>query len=103
MSTRNDNETAAPTATVGDDLEMAPVPATPAVAAGPTAAVPPKPSDPLLVTFEQPYDPENPLDWRTGQKWAVTDVLSATGFNRIMVSTIMAPALPTIAHELGSM
>lgn len=30
---------------------------------------------------------------------AVTDVLSATGFNRIMVSTIMAPALSTIAKE----
>ncbi|KAJ0341632.1 hypothetical protein COL922a_002071 [Colletotrichum nupharicola] len=30
----------------------------------------------------------------------VTDVLSATGFNRIMVSTIMAPALTNIAVEL---
>jgi MFS family permease len=34
------------------------------------------------------------------KKWTVTDVLSATGFNRIMVSTIMAPALSTIALEL---
>ena len=31
----------------------------------------------------------------------VTDVLSATGFNRIMVSTIMAPALSSIASELN--
>ena len=30
----------------------------------------------------------------------MTDVLSATGFNRIMVSTIMAPAISTIAQEL---
>ena len=30
----------------------------------------------------------------------VTDVLSATGFNRIMISTIIAPTLPTIASEL---
>lgn len=57
-------------------------------------------TDPFLVTFEQPYDAENPLDWPTGRKWMVTDVLSATGFNRIMVSTIMAPALATIASEL---
>ncbi|CAK7227443.1 hypothetical protein SCUCBS95973_006545 [Sporothrix curviconia] len=57
-------------------------------------------ADPFLVTFERPYDAENPLDWPAGRKWMVTDVLSATGFCRIMVSTIMAPALPTIAAEL---
>ena len=39
--------------------------------------------------------------WSNSKKWTVTDVLSATGFNRIMVSTIMAPALPTIAQELN--
>ncbi|KAJ4372573.1 hypothetical protein N0V86_007933 [Didymella sp. IMI 355093] len=55
--------------------------------------------DPYLVAFSTP-DPWNPKDWPTRTKWAVTDVLSATGFNRIMVSTIMAPALTTIAIEL---
>ncbi|RFU25202.1 hypothetical protein B7463_g11134, partial [Scytalidium lignicola] len=60
-----------------------------------------KESDPFLVAFDQPYDAENPLDWSTSRKWMVTDVLSATGFNRIMVSTIMAPALSTIASELN--
>lgn len=58
-------------------------------------------TDPFLVAFERPYDAENPLDWPAGRKWMVTDVLSATGFCRIMVSTIMAPALPTIAAELN--
>ncbi|KAH8665497.1 major facilitator superfamily domain-containing protein [Ilyonectria robusta] len=56
--------------------------------------------DPYLVVFNPEYDAENPKDWPTSRKWAVTDVLSATGFNRIMVSTIMAPALSTIAKEL---
>ncbi|KAF2160311.1 hypothetical protein M409DRAFT_70489 [Zasmidium cellare ATCC 36951] len=56
--------------------------------------------DPFLVTFEELYDPDNPKDWSTAKKWTVTDVLSATGFNRIMVSTIMAPAINTIAKEL---
>ncbi|KAK8043518.1 hypothetical protein PG993_005948 [Apiospora rasikravindrae] len=56
-------------------------------------------ADPFLVTFNGPLDPENPKNWSKGKKWAVTDVLSATGFNRIMVSTIMAPALGTIANE----
>lgn len=60
-----------------------------------------KQNDPFLVAFYQPYDADNPLDWTATRKWSVTDVLSATGFNRIMVSTIMAPALSTIAHELN--
>ncbi|KAI0145176.1 MFS general substrate transporter [Xylariaceae sp. FL1272] len=59
-----------------------------------------KSSDPFLVAFNEPYDADNPKDWPNKRKWAVTDVLSATGFNRILVSTIMAPALSTIAREL---
>ncbi|KAJ5746419.1 efflux pump antibiotic resistance protein [Penicillium odoratum] len=75
-------------ATMGPaDLELAPI------------SLPSKKEDPFLVAFAEPFDAENPKDWRTGRKWAVTDVLSATGFNRIMVSTIMAPALSTIAKE----
>jgi multidrug resistance protein len=54
----------------------------------------------FLVKFTVPFDPDNPKDWPTLRKWAVTGVLSATGFNRIMVSTIMAPALPIIARNL---
>ncbi|KAJ5656753.1 efflux pump antibiotic resistance protein [Penicillium longicatenatum] len=69
------------------DIEVAP------------ASHPSKTEDPFLVAFAVPFDPDNPKDWRSGRKWAVTDVLSATGFNRIMVSTIMAPALSTIARE----
>lgn len=58
-------------------------------------------ADSFLVAFAQPHDAANPLDWPAGRKWMVTDVLSATGFNRIMVSTIMAPALPAVAAELA--
>jgi len=64
------------------------------------AATPTESADPFLVAFDPSFDVDNPKDWPSGRKWAVTDVLSATGFNRIMVSTIMAPALTTIAHEL---
>ncbi|KAJ9143083.1 Efflux pump antibiotic resistance protein [Pleurostoma richardsiae] len=76
------------------DIEMAPM-AVPALAEPALK----RDDDPFLVAFA-PSDPENPLNWPTGRKWAVTDVLSATGFNRIMVSTIMAPALPLISKEL---
>ncbi|KAF2130673.1 MFS general substrate transporter [Dothidotthia symphoricarpi CBS 119687] len=59
-----------------------------------------KNEDSFLVAYDPSFDIDNPKDWPSGRKWAVTDVLSATGFNRIMVSTIMAPALTTIAKEL---
>ncbi|OQD86959.1 hypothetical protein PENANT_c006G00709 [Penicillium antarcticum] len=71
----------------------------PSIELGSIPAPETKHDDPFLVTFTEPLDPENPKDWPTSRKWAVTDVLSATGFNRIMVSTIMAPALSTIAKE----
>lgn len=48
-----------------------------------------------------PPIPGDPLDWPVRRKWIVTAALSATGFNRIMVSTIMAPPLPVISRELG--
>ncbi|KAM0717802.1 hypothetical protein Q7P37_006134 [Cladosporium fusiforme] len=60
-----------------------------------------KRDDPYLIAFDEPFDPANPKDWPSVKKWTVTDVLSATGFNRIMVSTIMAPAISTIAVELN--
>ncbi|GKT53130.1 efflux pump antibiotic resistance [Colletotrichum tofieldiae] len=81
------------------EVEMAAIPG-PLRAAAPGTVTSAKDSDPFLVTFTRPHDAENPLDWPTGRKWMVTDVLSATGFNRIMVSTIMAPALTNIAAEL---
>ncbi|KAI0105878.1 caffeine resistance protein [Daldinia grandis] len=86
-----------------DDIEAVPDPITVELAKipTPTTTTVKKDSDPFLVIFDQPYDADNPLDWPTGRKWMVTDVLSATGFNRIMVSTIMAPALSTIANELN--
>ncbi|CZS96913.1 related to multidrug resistant protein [Rhynchosporium graminicola] len=76
---------------MADVTELAPSPHTVPVT---------KQDDPYLVAFALPYDTDNPLDWSTGHKWTVTDVLSAIGFNRIMVSTIMAPALSTIAKDL---
>lgn len=54
----------------------------------------------FLVTFAEPVDSENPRDWSSRKKWAVTGVMSATGFNRITVSSIMAPALITIGQDL---
>jgi hypothetical protein len=80
---------------------IAPIPSTtPDIELATATPLPNKFSDPFLVAFDPNFDIDNPKDWTRSRKWAVTDVLSATGFNRIMVSTIMAPALSTIAHEL---
>jgi multidrug resistance protein len=68
------------------------------VGAVPTSAS--TPEDPFLVNFSTGFDYVDPKDWPARKKWIVTGVLSITGFNRIMVSTIMAPALSTIAQEL---
>ncbi|KAF2184921.1 synaptic vesicle transporter [Zopfia rhizophila CBS 207.26] len=54
----------------------------------------------FLVTFS-PDDAENPLNWSKKLKWGVTAAVSGTGFVRIMVSTMMAPAINTIAAELN--
>ena len=92
-------------ATLGarDEIQAVPDPAELELAkiSAPIASENTKDSAPFLVAFDQPYDAENPLDWPTSRKWMVTDVLSATGFNRIMVSTIMAPALSNIASDLN--
>jgi MFS family permease len=83
-------------AVVALDIEMAQtIPATkPATIA--------KEDDPFLVAFSlSDPDNRNPLNWPASRKWAVTDVLSATGFNRIMVSTIIAPALSLISKDLN--
>ncbi|GKU08798.1 unnamed protein product [Fusarium langsethiae] len=55
--------------------------------------------DPYLVAFND-LDSDNPKNWPERRKWAVTNVLSVTGFNRILVSTVMAPALSVIAKDL---
>jgi len=57
------------------------------------------PPDPYLVAFNE-LDSDNPKNWPEKRKWAVTNVLSITGFNRILVSTVMAPALSVIAKDL---
>ncbi|KAH8701546.1 major facilitator superfamily domain-containing protein [Talaromyces proteolyticus] len=57
--------------------------------------------DQYRVDFTSPPDPDDPKCWPDTTKWIVTGVLSATGLNRIMVSTIMAPALTNIASSLS--
>lgn len=54
-----------------------------------------------VVAFDLAYDAANPLNWRAGKKWVVTDVLFATGFNRIMVSARAARHCVRAPHGAG--
>ena len=54
----------------------------------------------FVVAFRKGFDLRNPLDWPASEKWSLTNVLSASGFTRILFSTLMAPALSVIASDL---
>ncbi|KAK5124307.1 hypothetical protein LTR85_002010 [Meristemomyces frigidus] len=58
-------------------------------------------SDPNLVTWNGPDDPENPKNWTTKRKWAATFVVSSFTFISPVASSMVAPALTTIATDFG--
>ena len=53
------------------------------------------------VTWESPTDEENPKNWKMSRKWAATIVLSSFTFISPTSSSMVAPALPKVASELG--
>lgn len=54
-----------------------------------------------LVTWNSPSDPENPKNWSMSRKWWTTVVVSLFAFISPVASTMIAPALPSIAHEFA--
>ncbi|KAI0378106.1 MFS general substrate transporter [Hypomontagnella monticulosa] len=65
------------------------------------AAVTPDPSDPNLVTWEGPEDPENPKNWAFSKKWAAVFIVSVFTLVSPVSSSMVAPSLTTIGGELG--
>jgi len=57
--------------------------------------------DPNLVTWEGPDDPENPKNWTKKQKWIATLVVSSFTFISPVSSSMVAPALSTIATQFN--
>jgi len=57
--------------------------------------------DPNLVTWDGPDDPTNPKNWGIGRKWAATIVVSSFTFISPVSSSMVAPALTTIASQFG--
>ena len=56
--------------------------------------------DSLLVTWDGEDDPANPKNWSLARKWTITIVTSFGGLVCLMSSTMLAPALKNIAHDL---
>ena len=55
----------------------------------------------LLVTWESEDDPRNPKNWPLARKWTITILTSFGGLICLMSSTMLAPALESIAHDLN--
>ncbi|KAI1828498.1 major facilitator superfamily domain-containing protein [Xylaria intraflava] len=61
----------------------------------------PNPSDPNLVTWTGPDDPQIPKNWKFTKKWAAVFIVSLFALISPVSSSIVAPALETIADDLG--
>ncbi|KAJ6263100.1 Efflux pump vrtL [Drechslerella dactyloides] len=58
-------------------------------------------TDPNLVTWDGPDDPENPLNWSIRKKWTATVVISAFTFLSPVSSSMVAPAISSVAKDLN--
>ncbi|GAM83777.1 hypothetical protein ANO11243_017670 [Dothideomycetidae sp. 11243] len=56
--------------------------------------------DPNLVDFDGPNDPANPKTWSFNKRWAATGLVSLITFMTPMTSSMIAPAAPSIKHDL---
>ncbi|KAJ5886155.1 Efflux pump vrtL [Penicillium subrubescens] len=54
-----------------------------------------------LVTWDGPDDPDNPKNWPTNKKWAATITVSLFTFISPVSSSMVAPALTTIAAQFN--
>lgn len=61
----------------------------------------PDPNNPNLVTWTGPDDPQNPKNWKYSKKWAAVFIVSLFAFISPTSSSLVAPALDSIADELG--
>lgn len=60
----------------------------------------PSPSDPDLVTWNGPDDPENPKNWEMRKKWLMVFTVSTFSFITPLSSSMVAPSLAAIGTDL---
>ncbi|CAG8961645.1 hypothetical protein HYFRA_00006182 [Hymenoscyphus fraxineus] len=56
--------------------------------------------DPSLIAWDGPEDPENPKNWTIRHKWAAVFIVSSFTFISPVSSSMVAPAITSIAKEL---
>ena len=59
-----------------------------------------KQQDPNIVTWDGPDDPQNPKNWPMKRRWAATLIVSIFTLLSPVSSSMVAPALPTMARDL---
>ncbi|KAI1428897.1 major facilitator superfamily domain-containing protein [Xylaria sp. FL1777] len=59
-------------------------------------------SNEVIVDWEGPDDPANPLNWSSARKTFIIAVISAVTFNISLVPTIFAPGVPLLLSEFHS-
>ncbi|KAI1826858.1 major facilitator superfamily domain-containing protein [Xylaria intraflava] len=59
-------------------------------------------SDEVIVDWEGPGDPANPINWSSARKTFIIVVISAVTFNVSVVPTIFAPGVPLLLSEFHS-
>ncbi|KAJ9162287.1 MFS general substrate transporter [Coniochaeta hoffmannii] len=59
------------------------------------------PSDPNLVTWTLPYDPDNPKTWTMRKKWAAVVIVSFFTLISPVSSTMIAPCMTAIGRDLN--
>lgn len=57
--------------------------------------------DPNLVSWSGPEDPDNPKNWTLKHKWAATLIVSSFTFISPVSSSMVAPAITSIAKDLN--
>jgi MFS family permease len=62
----------------------------------------PADADEVIVDWEGPDDPANPLNWSSSRKTFIIAIISAVTFNISLAPTIFAPGVPLLLHEFNS-
>ncbi|KAK0199634.1 MFS polyamine transporter [Desarmillaria ectypa] len=57
--------------------------------------------DDLVIDWDGPEDPENPHNWTFAKKWRATLIVSLFTFISPVSSSMVAPAMRQVAHDLG--
>ncbi|KAL8756321.1 MAG: hypothetical protein Q9199_003021 [Rusavskia elegans] len=65
-------------------------------------AVQDKHTDPNLVDWDGPDDPETPTNWANGRKYAIIAIISSITFLTPLASSMFAPGIPELMVEFNS-